>query len=116
MRHLKKGKKFGRKKGQRKAFLKSLANNLISHGRITTTEVRAKELKSFAERLITYGKRQNVAGLRILLKKLPKDSAYKLYHEVAPRYGSRHGGYTRITKIGKRRQKDGSKMAIIEFV
>jgi len=116
MRHLKKGRKFGRKRGQRKAFLKSLANNLISHGKILTTEERAKELKAFVERLITYGKRQNLASLRLILKKLPKSSAYKLYHEIAPRYLNRAGGYTRIIKLTKRRQSDGAKMAYIEFV
>ena len=116
MKHLKKGRKFGRKRGQRKAFLKSLANSLISHGRILTTEARAKELRSFVERLVTYAKKQNLTGLRLILKKLPKASAYKLYHEIAPRYLDRTGGYTRIIKVTKRRQGDGAKMAYIEFV
>jgi large subunit ribosomal protein L17 len=116
MRHLKKGRKFGRMRGQRKSFLKSLANNLVRHGKILTTESRAKELKAFIERLITRGKKQNLAGLRLLLQKLPKDSAYKLYHEIAPRYAGRVGGYSRIIKLTKRRQSDGSKMAYIEFV
>lgn len=116
MRHLKKGRKFGRKKGQRKAFLKSLADNLVRHGRILTTEARAKELKLFVERLVTHGKKQNLVGLRLLLRKLSKEAAYKLYHEISPRYAGRVGGYTRITKVGKRRQKDGSKLAYIEFV
>lgn len=116
MRHLKKGRKFGRKKGQRKAFIKTLADNLIRHGKITTTEARAKELRPFVERLITYGKKQDLTGLRSLLKYLPKDSAYKVYHEIAPRYKDRQGGYTRIVKKSLQRKQDGSKQALIEFV
>lgn len=116
MRHLKKGRKFSRKKGQRRAFLKSLAENLIRHGKILTTEERAKELRSLIERLVTHAKKKNLAGFRIISQRLTKDSAYKLYHEIAPRYAGRGGGYTRIIKSGKRRQNDGAKMAYIEFV
>jgi large subunit ribosomal protein L17 len=116
MRHKKEGRKFGRKRGQRKAFLKSLAHNLISHEKITTTEARAKEIRKFVERLITYGKKQNLTGLRLLLKYLPKKSAYKVYNEIAPRYLERKGGYVRIIKFAKRRKNDGSKMVQIEFV
>ncbi|MEX0690127.1 MAG: 50S ribosomal protein L17 [Candidatus Paceibacterota bacterium] len=116
MRHLKKGRKFGRERGQRKAFMNILANNLIQHGRITTTEARAKELRPFIEKLITQGKKQDLQGLRILMKRLPKDSAYKLFHEIAPNYQEREGGYTRIVKQSFRRVQDGSKQAVIEFV
>ncbi len=116
MRHLKKGRKFGRKKGQRKAFLMALANNFIQKEKILTTEARAKELRSFVERLVTHGKRQNLAGLRLLIKKLPKSSAYKVYYDIAPRYSDREGGYTRVLKYMKARKGDGAKMATIEFV
>ena len=116
MKHLKKGRKFGRKTGQRKAFMKILANNLVQRGRITTTEARAKELRPFVERLITFGKKQNLHGLRLLLKKLPKDTAYKMYHEIAPRYSERSGGYTRIIKQSAVRKQGGAKKAVIEFV
>jgi large subunit ribosomal protein L17 len=116
MRHLKKVKKFGRKRNQRKAFIKSLTVNLIERGKIRTTETRAKAIRKSVERLITYGKKQNLAGLRLLLKKLPKKTAFKVYHELAPRYQSRTGGYTRVTKISKRRLGDGAKTAFIEFV
>jgi large subunit ribosomal protein L17 len=116
MRHHKKGRKLGLKRGPRKAFLKILANNLIQKEKISTTEGRAKELKPFIERLVTLGKRQNLASLRLLLKKLPKAAAYKLYNEIAPRYLNRRGGYTRIIKLSKKRTHDGSKMATIEFV
>jgi large subunit ribosomal protein L17 len=116
MRHQNQGKKFGRKKGQRKAFLKGLAHNLISYEKITTTEARAKEVKKMVERLISYGKKQNIAGLRLLLKYLPKKSAYKVYNELAVRYKERKGGFLRIIKISKARKNDGAKMVRIEFV
>ena len=116
MRHLKKGKKFHRKKGERRAFIKTIAGNLVVCEKITTTETKAKELKKIADRFVTYGKKQNLAGLKLLMKNLPKKSAYKMYHEISPRYKDRRGGYTRVVKLTKRKQNDGSKMAIIEFV
>ncbi|MFH0712891.1 MAG: 50S ribosomal protein L17 [Candidatus Jorgensenbacteria bacterium] len=116
MRHQKKGRKFGRKKSARRSFLKVLANNLVRDGRIFTTEARAKEIKMFVDRLVTYGKSQDLAGLRLLLKNLPKSMAYKLYNDIAPRYKERKGGYTRILKHLKTRKSDGAKMAVIEFV
>ncbi|MDI6820962.1 MAG: 50S ribosomal protein L17 [Patescibacteria group bacterium] len=116
MRHLKKGRKFGLKKGKKRSFLKILANNLIQHEHIITTEARAKELRSSVERFITYGKKQNVASLRLLMKRLPKKAAYKVYHELAPRYKDRKGGYTTIVKLAKMRKHDGSKMTMIKFV
>lgn len=111
MKHLKEGRKFGRKKGQRRAFLKILANNLISHGSILTTEARAKEIKKKVERYISYGKKQNLAGLRLLLKYLPKKAAYKVFNELAPRYKERKGGYVRIVKLAQARKNDGAKMS-----
>jgi len=116
MRHLKKGRKLGLKRGPRKAFLKILAHNLIMKEKIRTTEARAKEIRPIVERMVTYGKKQNLAGMRLLIQKLPKDSAYKMYHELAPRYTDRDGGYTRIIKLGALRRNDGAKMATIEFV
>jgi large subunit ribosomal protein L17 len=116
MRHLHKGRKFGLKTGPRRSFLRILANNLVSHERITTTEARAKELKGIVERYITYGKQQNLAGMKLLLEKLPKAAAFKIYHEIAPRYKERKGGYTRVIKTAVPRKHDGSKMAVIEFV
>ncbi len=116
MRHLKKGKKFNRKKGQRKALFKNLANNLIMKGKIETTEAKAKAIRPMAEKLITVAKKQNLAALRILLARLSKKAAEKLYHEIAPRYKGRRGGYLRIIKSGKIRKNDGAMMAIIEFV
>jgi large subunit ribosomal protein L17 len=116
MRHLNKGRKFGLKKGRRRSFLRILAGNLISHERMVTTEARAKEIKSMVERYISYGKKQNLAGLRLLLRALPKQAAYKVYNELAPRYKERRGGYLRVVKLAKPRKHDASKMAVIEFV
>ncbi|MBI5733049.1 50S ribosomal protein L17 [Candidatus Jorgensenbacteria bacterium] len=116
MRHLKKGRKFGLKRGKRRSFLRILANNLIQREKIITTEARAKELRPIVERLVTYSKEQTPTNLRLLLKKLPKQAAYKMYHEIGSRYRDRRGGYTRIVKIAKRRQHDASRMARIEFI
>lgn len=116
MRHGKKTKKFGLKTGPRRSFFRILANNLIQHEHIVTTEARAKALKSKVERLISHGKKQNISGLRLLLKQLPKTAAYKVYHEIAPRYIERKGGYTRIIKLSKPRKNDASKMVRLELV
>jgi len=116
MRHLKKGRKFGRIRGRRKSFLKSLYRNLIMAGRIATTEARAKEVKPRMEKLVTIARKQNLAGMRILLSRLPKEAALKLYYELAPRYKERRGGYLRIVKIGAVRKRDAAPKTIIEFV
>jgi len=116
MKHLAKGRKFHRKKGPRTALLKTLAGNLIIAEKITTTEAKAKEIKTRVEKLTTLAKKQKVADLRLLLSRLPKKSAHKLFYEIAPRYADRKGGYLRIIKSGTQRKMDGSKMAIIEFV
>ncbi len=117
MRHLKKGKKFHRKKGQRTALFKSLINNLTLEEKIETTEAKAKEIRPKIEKLITIGKKQNLAALRTLISRLTnKKAAQKIYYELASRYQNRKGGYTRIIKNVKMRKKDGAKMAVIEFV
>ncbi len=116
MRHLKKGRKFGRKKGPRRHFIRGLLNNLILKGKIETTLARAKEIKPVLEKLITYGKKQNLTSLRYFLARLPEKSAFKLYHEIVPKYKERKGGYLRIIKTAKSRKRDGVGLAIIEFV
>lgn len=116
MRHLKKGKKFHRKSGQRKALIKSLAANLVIKEKIETTEAKAKALRPVIERMITAGKKQTLSSLRTLNAQIPKVAAMKMYYQIAPRYKERNGGYTRIVKSGKRRRNDATKMAIIEFV
>ncbi|HDH31453.1 MAG TPA: 50S ribosomal protein L17 [Candidatus Wolfebacteria bacterium] len=116
MRHLKKGKKFHRKKGQRIALFKSLANNLILKEKIETTETKAKEIRPRVEKLITIAKKQSLAALRILLARLSKRAAEKLYYEITPRYNERKGGYLRIIKSSRIRKNDGAKMAMIKFI
>jgi large subunit ribosomal protein L17 len=116
MRHLKKGRKFGRIKGRRKSFISILIHNLIMEDRIETTEARAKEIKPRVEKLITLARKNDLASLRLLQRRIPKDAAYKLYHEIAPRYKERPGGYLRIRKTALSRKRDGARKAIIEFV
>jgi large subunit ribosomal protein L17 len=109
-------RKFGRIRGRRKSFLKTLENNLIMRGKIQTTEARAKEIRPEVERLVSLAKKQNLASLRLLLARLPKDSANRLYYDIAPKYQDRPGGYLRILKTAERRKRDAAKQAIIEFV
>ena len=109
-------RKFNRTQGKKRAFLKTLAHNLIMKEKMETTEARAKEIRPIIERLVTLAKKQNLAGLRMLVSKIPKDSAMKMYYETALRYQDRKGGYLRILKTSKRRKRDGAKMSIIEFV
>ncbi|HPW34291.1 MAG TPA: 50S ribosomal protein L17 [Candidatus Paceibacterota bacterium] len=116
MQHRKKGRKFHREKGQRVAFFKSLMANLILKGKIETTDTRAKEIKSRVEKMVTLAKKQNLASMRLLVSRLPKKAALKLYNDIAPKYLERKGGYTKITKTAKKRIGDSSKVSIIEFV
>jgi len=116
MRHQKKGRKFGMVKGKRKSFLTILMHNLIMENRIYTTEARAKEIRPKVEKLVTLAKRGDLAALRLLMRRLPKDAAYKLYHEVGPKYKDRDGGYLRIIKTSEMRKRDGVMKVIIEFV
>ncbi len=115
MRKRKKGRKFGREKNQRKALLRSLTESLILNERIKTTQAKAKELSSFAEKIITKAKKADFNARREISKKFPKEIAKKLITEIVPRYKERKGGYTRILKLGLRKS-DGAKMAIIELV
>ena len=109
-------RKFHRKTGPRRSFLKGLANNLIMKEKIETTTPRAKEIRPIVERLVTIAKKQQLAGFRILLSKLPKQAAQKLYFDIAPRYKERKGGYLRITKESGARKRDAAPLAVIEFV
>lgn len=109
-------RKFHREKGQRKAFKAGLISNFINRGRMTTTVARAKDIRPVVERYITIAKKNNVASLRLLLSKLPKKSAEKVFYEVAPRYKDRKGGYVRITKNANRRKRDAAETATIELV
>ncbi|MEZ4200148.1 MAG: 50S ribosomal protein L17 [Candidatus Paceibacterota bacterium] len=98
-------------------MLRGLAVSLIENGQIKTTEAKAKELRPFAERLVTYGKKATVASRRLAATALgePKDVVIKkLFDEIAPTYKERSGGYTRIIKVG--RTDAGRDEAVIEFV
>ncbi len=117
MRHANKNRTLGRDKDSRAALLRGLAVALINEDKVTTTAAKAKELKPFIERLVTYGKKNTVASRRLASSKLgePKDAVIKkLFADVAPRYETRSGGYTRIVKMG--RSKAGRDEAVIEFV
>ena len=101
----------------RTALLRGLAADLIVKGKIKTTEAKAKELRPFAERLVTYGKRSTVSSRRMAATALgePRDVVIKkLFEEVAPKYAERQGGYTRIIKMG--RTPAGRDEAVIEFI
>jgi len=114
MRHHNKNRKFGRVRKQRKALVSSLASSLIKHGKIETTEAKAKELRPYVEKLVTKAKKGDLNSRRLVASKIGP-STTKLFNDIAPHYTERKGGYTRITKLGVR-EGDGSKMAKIEFV
>lgn len=115
MRHLKRGRIFGRTRDQRKALFRTLFSQLVMHGRIVTSEAKAKELAPFAERMITMARSSALHHRRILASRLPAAAVEKLSKVVAPRMRGRTGGYTRIVKLGPR-PSDASRRAIIEFV
>jgi large subunit ribosomal protein L17 len=116
MRHGKAGKKLGRDSAHRKALYSNLAGALITHGRIETTEAKAKAVKPFAEKMVTLGKRGDLHARRLAMADLrSNDVVHKLFSDVAPRFTERDGGYTRIVKLGPR-QGDAAPMAILEFV
>lgn len=116
MKHHKKGRSFGRSLNQRNALMRSMARSLVLHGKITTTEAKAKSLRPFVEKLITSGKTKSVASLRTLVTRTGSvSSAHKITADLSTKYADRKGGYTRIMKL-PRRLSDGSPMAIIEFV
>ena len=116
MRHVSKIKPFHRKREQRLALFRALSHALIMKGKIETTTAKAKYVRPIIEKLVTRAKKQNLASLRILIERLPKASAMKLYNEIAPKYKTRAGGYTRITKLPLRRRGDDSQMSVIEFI
>ena len=109
-------RKLGRASGHRKALLRNQVTSLVLHGRIETTEMKAKSIKPLADKMITLGKRGDLAARRQAAAFLLDPAAVKkLFDEVAPRYADRNGGYTRIIKTGVRRG-DAAPMAIIEWV
>ena len=116
MRHKKKGRKLGRKVGNRRALLMNLACQLIVYKKIKTTDPKAKELRSYIEPLITLAKKNSLHSRRLVIKKIPKKNIVRiLFEEIAPIFSDRPGGYTRITKLGYR-DNDRAPVSIIEFV
>lgn len=117
MRHHNNVRKFGRNSSQRHALLKGLVLSLIAHGKIETTEAKAKELRPFVEKMITKANVGTLTSKRLVISRLYNltSEANKLINEIAPKYKTRTGGYTRITKL-PRRSGDASKMAVIEFI
>ena len=116
MRHQRAGKKLGRDSAHRKALYANLAGALIEHGRIKTTQAKAKAVKPFAEQMITLGKRGDLHARRLALAELrSQDVVHQLFAEVAPRFVDRPGGYTRIVKLGPR-QGDAADMVYLELV
>lgn len=109
------GRILSRKKGVRKALLRSMARALAQKEKIQTSEAKAREISPIFERLITKAKQDNLAARRELLRYFDKPLVKKMVEEIGPRYRDRQGGYTRITKIAVRKG-DGANMAIIELV
>lgn len=115
MRHHNANRKFGRVRKVRSALLKSLALSLVEKGKIKTTDAKAREIRPFVEKLITSGKKDTVSSRRLLVSKVGKIAALKIATDLSPKYKTRNGGYTRITKLPARKS-DGSLMAVVEFI
>jgi len=117
MRHGNNKRKFGRVRKVRNALIKTLALNLIVRGKIKTTLPKAKELRPFIEKLVTSAKKGDMATRRFVVSTLAnrRPEVKKLFEVIAPKYGKRSGGYTRVLKLGSRKS-DGASMAVIEFV
>jgi len=116
MRHRVSGKRLGRDLDHRKALLKNLASSLVVHESLKTTYEKAKYLRSYIERLVTKAKIKDLNSVKYVKRKLFSDnSVRKMFDEIAPSYVSRKGGYTRITRVG-RREGDNAEMAKIEWV
>ncbi len=116
MRHQKRVAKLGRSKSHRKALLANLAISMIEHGKIKTTDAKAKALRSYVEKLITLGKKDSVHARREAYKSLQnRNLVQRLFTHIAPQYIDRPGGYTRIIKLGFRKN-DCAPVSLIEFV
>lgn len=115
MNHQVRGRKFKRDSAQKKALMKHLAEAIILRERIETTNAKAKELAPYIEKLITRAKKNDLLAAKIIHGMLSDEPAKKLLNEIAKKYETRNGGYTRIIKTGDRRG-DAAKMAIIELV
>lgn len=116
MRHKVHTFKIGRSSAHRKAMLANMVSSLFEHGQIKTTLVKAKELRRFADKMITLGKKGDLHRRRLAISKMRnKDAVKKLFDEIAPGFAERDGGYTRIIKLGNR-IGDGAEMCLIQLV
>lgn len=116
MRHAKATKHFDRDSAHRKSLFRNQTTDLLKHGHIVTTEAKAKQVRGFAERMITLGKHGDLHHRRQALAFVTdKDTVHKLFAEIAPKYKERSGGYTRMTKLGPRKG-DAAEMVKLELV
>lgn len=116
MRHRAKGRQLSRTSTHRRALLNNMATSLFEHGKIVTTEAKAKELRPFAEKLITLARRGDLHARRLVERKVKnREVLAKLFAEIGPRFAGRPGGYTRILKLGHR-PGDGADQARIELL
>jgi large subunit ribosomal protein L17 len=116
MRHRAKGRQLSRTSSHRRALLNNMATSLCEHGRVITTEAKAKELRPFAEKLITLARRGDLHARRLVERKIKsRETLSLLFSEIGPRFAARPGGYTRILKLGHR-DGDGADIARIELL
>jgi large subunit ribosomal protein L17 len=116
MRHQAKGRQLSRNSEHRRALLRNMATSLILHGRIETTVAKAKELRPYAEKLITLARRGDLHARRLVAQKIrERDALTRLFSDIGPRFAARPGGYTRILKLGHR-SGDGAEVARIELL
>lgn len=116
MRHLKKGRELSRPTAHRIAMLRNLVTSLFEHGRIETTEARAKELRGVADRMITLAKKNTLHAKRLAARTVrTRDALTKLFDEIAPGFSERAGGYTRIIKV-RTRHGDAAPISLIELM
>ena len=116
MRHRAKGRQLSRTSSHKRALLNNMAASLFEHGRVVTTEAKAKELRPFAEKLITLARRGDLHARRLVERRIKdRDTLGKLFSEIGPRFAARPGGYTRILKMGHR-PGDGADIARIELL
>jgi len=109
-------RKLGRPTDQRKAMLRNLVTSFLKHGKIETTDTRAKETKNIAEKMITLAKTGDLHARRQVLAFVTEETVVTdLFEKIAPKYAERNGGYTRMYKVGPRRG-DGAEMVILELV
>jgi large subunit ribosomal protein L17 len=116
MRHRAKGRQLSRTSSHKRAMLNNMATSLFAHGRVITTEAKAKELRPFAEKLITLARRGDLHARRLVERRIKdRETLGLLFREIGPRFAARPGGYTRILKLGHR-EGDGADVARIELL